>query len=192
MAKKKKDYNSWGYGGIKRRDYRAGAVEPDDFDREFDYQTKVARNRKSRPEWLVDSSGCSGNDNGPHIYVWTTEVFGRYPHSPRGGDFFYKVFGWDKYEYNVCVGCEQTGKYKRLTQRYEAVKERKYRNMYGDGSNQPRGNPAPRYGYGYPLRKPAFWHWNWEKHDEKFIAAGDEFLDRNGDSWQNRLYVGRY
>lgn len=38
---KYKDPNSWSYGGVRRRDFRNGGVDEDDFEIEFYYQKKV-------------------------------------------------------------------------------------------------------------------------------------------------------
>lgn len=44
--------------------------------------------------------GCSGNDGGQHVYVWTRETFWR--PSWRWNNWF-----WDMsdYEYRTCAGC---------------------------------------------------------------------------------------
>lgn len=50
--------------------------------------------------------GCPGNDNGPHVYVWTRETFWKpFWHQ---NNWFWTM---SDYEYKTCAGCY---KHKRL------------------------------------------------------------------------------
>lgn len=83
---------------VARFRQRQGAVEVSDFDDEIPYRHPKRRKKKAR------TRGCPGNDGGPHVYVWTTEL---------GNDFidrwlgarYYEQYGFAPYEYKRCAGC---------------------------------------------------------------------------------------
>lgn len=168
--------------GDPYKNYIRGGVEIDDFEKEVNYQTRLKGRSGYRRKFKKEKTrpGCPENNFGPHIYVWTSEFIS------DDRDFFFRVFGWHKWEEKVCAGCEKTGRPSRLTERYAKVKERKYTKMYGDGTNVPRGAAVSRYGR-RNNRKANFTYWCWEDYDEKFIAAKEEYLKRHNNSFDARL-----
>lgn len=141
------------------KDFIQGAVDPDDGWVEVNYQARPKsknKKKKTRP-------GCSGNEYGPHIYVWTTEREFR--------DFFYDYFGFPKYQHKVCVGCGKTNGSKHSDE-YMKVKERKWAKK----ATPEKGVPVSRWNRRYR----SFKWWSWESEDAEYMAARREYIDRNG------------
>lgn len=159
--------------GDPYKNFRHGGVEPDDFDNDVKYR-HPKRKKKNKASQV---KGCPENNNGSHVYVWVDED--EHP--------FHKVYGYSKYERQTCCGCGKTGK-KRETERYEKVKARKYAALYGNGENQPRGEPVSRYRWrnrknsGY---KPSYWYWAWENDDPVYKEAYNKYIESLGfPSWR--------
>ena len=104
---------------MRTYEIRKGAVEPEDFYEETNYQKRVGKpkDKRTRP-------GCPENDGKRHITGWVVRPEGRFGYEASD---FYDFFGFYKYEYKVCLGC---GKYyhgTRLTQEYkDRFGDRKY------------------------------------------------------------------
>ncbi len=107
----------------KQKLARQGAVDVDDFYDEVNYHPKAKKKVRKR-------NRCPGNETGQHVFVWTVET--------ECDDclLFYKYFGFYKYEYRVCCGCQRSGYGDwRLTEDYI--------NKFG---HQPRyGSPNPEF-----------------------------------------------
>lgn len=145
---------------------RQGMVDAEDFDDEPRYRHPKRRRRtnktKTRP-------GCPDNNFGPHVPIWTTEF-------NRTDYLFYKVFGWHKWEKNICAGCgKKMGT--RKTERYIKIAERKYRAKYGGPENMPRGEPRSRWGV---RRSPPFHYFAWERDNAEYAEALDRYKVQHG------------
>lgn len=87
--------------------FRQGGVGTEDFEDEFRH-VKSAKT-KARPK-----KGCPGNDYNEHVYVWVAET----RDAPwLSEDLFFEFYGFHKYEYKVCAGCDKRMKY-RLSAEY--------------------------------------------------------------------------
>jgi len=166
--------------GDPYKNYIRGGVEIDDFDKEVNYQTRLKKKRKKKTEKVKNRPGCPENDYGPHVYVWTSETYN------SENSLFVRVFGWSKWEEKICCGCRKRANKHRLTDRYEKVKKRKYEKAYGDGSNQPRGEPVPRYNW--RARKTNYDYWSWEEYDAAYSAVYEKVKEKHGGS----LYFAGY
>lgn len=90
-----------GWGSDDNRghaDFVHGGVAPEDFEESFTGHPKRRQKRVKAPR----QRGCSGNDFGPHVYVWTTES------DEWSWDYdedFFKRNGYYRREYKTCCGC---------------------------------------------------------------------------------------
>jgi hypothetical protein len=162
--------------GDPYKNFRRGGVEVSDFD-EVPYRhpprKKKKKKEKTRP-------GCPGNDFGPHVYVWTTER--------AEPDFFSDYYGFSRVQRNCCVGCDKTNG-RKASDEYEKIKARKYKALYGNGENQPRGKPVSRWTRD---RLPTYRWWAWERHDDDYMAAYKEYAQRQGFPeylWRNTYFI---
>lgn len=136
------------------RNLRQGGYDVADFADEFRHvPKKKSPSKKTR-------SGCPGNEYRAHVYIWTSET-------EEGKDFFFKHFGFHRYERKVCIGCRKVAG-SRNSAKYEEVKRRKWRKMYGDLEFEvKRGEPVPRrrrYTIDYS-------YWAWERYDDAYVEA---------------------
>jgi hypothetical protein len=132
--------HGWDYPDT-HADFKHGGVDIDDFDAEVNYQKRIAKkNKKAKKRY----PGCPENNNGPHVYVWTTEF--------RGERLFKDYFGFHKYEEKRCAGCGHKDS-SRLTEEYNARNSKEF-------TKYKRKNPNRRY---LRLR----W-WRFETYDEGF------------------------
>jgi hypothetical protein len=134
---------------MKRVRQRQGALDPDDFYEEVNY---TPRKKVKSPR---SAKGCPGNDNGPHIYVWTTENFSPY----ADGQFFFEFFGFYRRERKTCIGCHKVTK-SRYTDEYEAYRTKMWR----------KSNRSARYYRWY----------RWESDHEGYMAAVEARRKRSG------------
>lgn len=163
--------------GDPYKTFRRGGVEPEDFEVEFDYQTRIGKKHKEKKR---TRAGCPENNNGPHIYVYTTEF--------NDDNLFYEHFGFHIYERKHCAGCGKFGAVTRKTERYEKEKEKRYRKAYGDEFGVPRGRPISRRRH--PGRKPAYGWWRWEHEDEGYLKAREAYVSLSG--WTSYLHSSRW
>jgi len=150
---------------------RQGAVDISDFDEELRPRRPKRKAKKRRPKSYQAAKGCSENDHGPHVYVWTSEFMYE--------DLFYRFYGYHKYTREVCVGCRKTRK-KALTERYEKIRDRRYRNLYGSEFSVVRGQgpvSRPRWGY---HRRPSMAYFSWEDQDPDYQAYRRDYIKMYG------------
>lgn len=90
MATLSERSGNWNASGIIRRDFRH-----DKSDGYEDTPHKSKHGKKSKRH-----VGCPGNNDGPHVYVWTRETFWK------------PLWGWNNwfwymsdYEFKTCAGC---------------------------------------------------------------------------------------
>lgn len=90
MATLSERSGNWNASGIIRRDFRHdhgdGYIE--------------TPHRKAKTKKTSKHEGCPGNDDGPHVYVWTRETF--WKPSWRFNNWFWY---FSDYEYKTCAGC---------------------------------------------------------------------------------------
>lgn len=107
-------------------DFIHGGVGVDDFEKEVNYQTRTKKNKARAPR----VRGCQGNDNGPHVYVWTTEHVNDWL-AFYGGDF-YERSGFHRREYKTCCGCGKVANSRYTDEMAKAIAKRGwYRANYG-------------------------------------------------------------
>jgi len=158
---------------------RQGAVEVDDFYKEVNYtprkkKTKRVREKRTRP-------GCPENNNGPHVYIWTTETVGARLYSTYlMHDMFYDYFGYSKWKYEVCAGCLK-GRGREHSDRYEKAKERKWNKL----PSIDKGEPVSRWARGR-RGMVSYRYWNWENEDEVYNQMRRDYINRNG--WTRYVY----
>lgn len=161
------------------REFRMGAVEPEDFEIEFNYQTRTKG--KSGRRWRTSGNaktktrpGCPENEFKAHIYVWTTEY--------EDDNFFSDYYGFHKNQTQICCGCGKGNKVKRSDE-YEKIKARKFRKLFGDGTQVPRGEPIGHWVNSLPhgyTRIPSYNYWSWESYDKDYMAARRDYMARHG------------
>lgn len=79
-----------------------------------DFVDTIKHVKKADPKKHVKKRGCPGNDYKAHVYVWVPEV----DTSPWKSDReFFDFYGFHKYEYKICAGCEKRTNF-RLTEEY--------------------------------------------------------------------------
>ena len=153
---------------------RQGAVEIEDFDDEPRYHkaghgTGGCGTRKKRRQ----SRGCPANNNGAHVYVWTSER--------EITDIFFNHFGFHKKESKVCCGCGVIAK-SRETEEYMKRKERAWRKRTGGEFNIRRGEPVSRY------RRwgNSFWGFSWEMFDPEYKVKYEQWHEEQRQKWLKR------
>lgn len=159
-----KGCDGWG-DYLTVQDFRRGKVEVEDFADEIPYRHAKRRKKKEKEK---TRPGCPGNEYGPHVYVWTEER--------EAPDFFSRHYGFNKRQSLACIGCSKISK-RKLSDKYEKIKARKYAAMYGNGEHQPRGEPVSRYGR---LYRPSYSYWSWENLDEEYREKREAYIKRNG------------
>ena len=166
--------HDWDHPGPNHADFIHGGVGVNDFDETFRYKKvkKVKKPKKPRTR-----PGCPADNYGPHVFVWTSEGVSK--------NIFFDHYGYHKWEHETCAGCKKR-RNARLTERYMKVKERKWRDMMGDGSSIQRGIPVSRrlsWGQSFP-------HWQWEDEDETYVKRRNDYIDRNG--WSSSYIYPRW
>lgn len=159
---------------VARFRQRQGAVDAEDFYKEVNYRPKKkvsTRVRRTRP-------GCAANDNGPHVYVYTTEH--------NIADLFHQFYGYHKWEKSICCGCGKSGHKSRLTERYEKVKSRKWNKRYGGEFNVQRGKPLSYWG----RHGPSYGYWAWENYEDDFNEFYRTYMTQHG--WTRAVYGNQY
>lgn len=80
--------------------YSARGIEVRDFRHDHGDGYEETPHRKTAAKKSKRHEGCPGNDNGPHVYVWTRETHWK------------PFWGWNSwfwymgdYEYRTCAGC---------------------------------------------------------------------------------------
>lgn len=166
MCKHCWDYNETDH----HKDFIRGGVRAEDFDDIPRYRHPKRRTKKKSAR-AKKNHGCTGNDNGPHVYVWTTET--------QVEDLFFRFYGYHKFEKEVCVGCRNYRR-KQTTARYEKIRARVYKKMYGGPFDVKRGSPVPKYQW--RNRKPSYDYFSWEVYDEKFIEYRRQYIEKYGEN----------
>lgn len=124
MATLKENSDSWGSSSIIIRDHR--------HDKGDGYE-ETPHKKVSKKETPAKKPGCKANDNGPHVYIWTSSryklnVWGGYvdkvqpKYTYRDSPYYESTFhswnpfktqeehiAWlEKREYQICAGCYKT------------------------------------------------------------------------------------
>lgn len=144
------------------KDFIRGGVGEDDFNDDLRYRHPKRRSKKSRARSLTRTP-CPAADDGKHVYVW---VPCESEWSPGEERVFYRHFGYHQYEKQVCCGCMATKGWRRETEEYIKVKERKWRKLTGGEFAIKRGEPVQRY-----RRGSSFYNFKWENYDEGYLKA---------------------
>ena len=94
----------------ERKSYTTRGIELRDFRHDKSDGYVETPHRKTKVKETNRHVGCPGNNDGPHVYVWTKEIysttFSRYRNVLA---YFYFL---SAYEYKICAGC-----YKHKTSR---------------------------------------------------------------------------
>lgn len=146
---------------VQKMQQRQGAVEPEDFYEEVNYQQRLKKKNKR----VRNYPGCPGNDGKAHVYVWTTETV------PT--TLFEDYYGFPKYQRHVCAGCGKAKGYK-LSDEYMKVKERKWAKL----PECEKGRPMSRWRRQSGMVR--FNYWSWEDDDTAYQAYRREYIDRHG------------
>lgn len=165
-------YHGWDNDPDQHADFVRGGVNENDFADDFPWRSKARKSKKKKRY-----PGCTGNDNGPHIYVWTTEG--------QESTLFYKHFGFAKFEKQTCCGCGKVWK-TRDSERYEKIKHRKWTKLYGDGTNQPRGRVLSWKDRRFN-RMPGYSYWAWESLDDEYVAKVRKHNQQAG--WGDYIFI---
>lgn len=153
----------------EHKDFIRGGVTIEDFDDEVRPRHPKRRKKKSRPRSQTRSA-CWATEDGKHVYVMAGVEESAYGHD----DLFYKHFGFYKNEVKTCCGCRVTKGWRRETERYMKIKERKWLQKTGGEFNVTRGQPIQRY------RRWGgnFYNFTWEydvpEYYEKVMAKDEE------------------
>ena len=143
------------------KDFIRGGVDESDFADEFRVVNLKNKTKKSRPR-SATRTPCSATENGRHVYVWEP-----YEWRPGKERVFYRYFGYHKYEQQVCCGCLTTKGWRRETEQYLKVKERKWRKVTGGEFGVKRGEPVQRW----RRFKDTFYNFVWEDNDDGYLRA---------------------
>lgn len=157
----------WKKEWAKVQDVRDGAIEPDDFEKEVNYQKRLKKKNKRTRSY----PGCPGNDGNAHVYIWTTET--------ETPSFFEDYYGFPRRQRRVCAGC---GKYSssKLSDEYMAAKIRRWNKL----PDVEKGVPIPwRYNRRGMIR---FAYWSWENDDADYMAARSDYIDQHG--WSDYVW----
>jgi len=150
------------YDDPHHKDFIRGGVDPEDFDKEVNYQTNLKKKNKK----VKTRPGCPGNDYKAHVYVWTTENEYR--------DFFCDYFGFPKYQHNICAGCGKRNGTK-CSDQYMKVKEREWAKL----AVPEKGVPIPFWRH-RTRHYVSFKWWDWENYNEDYRKARKAYIDRHG------------
>ncbi len=156
-------WDCWDYPkGDPYKNFRRGGVEVDDFDDEPRMRHPKRRVKKARKRSLTRTP-CPVAEDGKHVWIWV----GYEDDWNYQSKFFYRHYGYYKYEKQTCCGCLVTKGIKRETERYMKVKERKWRKLTGGEFDVKRGEPVSRYGrWG-----GNFYNFIWENRDENYLKV---------------------
>ena len=162
--------------------FRQGGVPVEDFDDEIPFRHSPRRVKKKGAR-AKENRGCPGNNNGEHVYVWTTEF--------NVEDLFFRFYGFHKYERERCCGCNSRRRGTRLTEEYVKIKERRYRKLTAGGEfNVKRGEPVPMRYRGGIKRLPSYWAYAWENFDEDYQKFRKDYIKMYGRN--DYVYGNRY
>jgi hypothetical protein len=91
----------------ERKSYTTRGVELRDFRQDKSDGYDETPHRKTKTKKSNKHVGCPGNNDGPHVYVWTREAYWR-------PVWYWNSWFWSlsDYEYRICAGC-----YKHKTHR---------------------------------------------------------------------------
>lgn len=153
------------YEQNNHKNFIRGGVDESDFADDFRHAHPKRRAKKSRPRSQTRTP-CPEAEDGKHVYV-LVGYESEYDYSYDNDKIFYEHFGYYKNEILRCCGCNSSKGWKRPSERYMKVKERKWRALTGGEFAVSRGEPVPWNGRWGGQR---FYGFTWEKEDPDFMA----------------------